>query len=165
MLLLFLNSHFAKERNTSSRLSNIDVHTWTLLLVALVSSAMSILSTFCGMSVIIHFTTDPFNSVLVLLFWLVPPLFFLAGVRFLGYNAEDSTFNMNWIMVCQKCQKLLLHICVLTCMMCFEQISYYVGYLFSYFALFFALLVSPSTAFPIPPHASPIFDRFIHWTR
>ena len=40
---------FLQERNMNSRLSNIDVHTWTLLLVALVSSAMSIMSTFCSM--------------------------------------------------------------------------------------------------------------------
>jgi hypothetical protein len=53
------------------------------------------------MSVVIHFTTDPFNSVLVLLFWLVPPLFFMIGVRVLGYNSTDDTFNMNWIMVCE----------------------------------------------------------------
>ena len=95
------------------------------------------------MSVVIHFTTDPFNSVLVLLFWIVPPLLFLMGVRFLGYNSADSTFNMNWIMV----SDFVFCISVFVCIMHFEQISYYVGYLFSYFALFFALLVSPSSAF------------------
>jgi hypothetical protein len=107
---------------------------------------MSILSTFCGMSVIVHFTTDPFNSVLVLLFWLVPPVLFLTGVRFLGYNSHDSTFNMNWIMVCEGMMRCIR---ALMCMMRFEQISYYVGYLFSYFALFFALLVSLSTVLPV----------------
>ena len=60
---------------------------------------------------------------MVLLFWFVPPLLFLLGVRFLGYSARTDSFNMNWIMV-----------------------SYYFGYLFSYFALFFALLVC------VPPH-------------
>ncbi len=34
--------------------------------------------------------------------------------------------------------------------MCFVQVSYYVGYLFSYFALFFALLVSHTSALHIP---------------
>jgi hypothetical protein len=35
-----------------------------------------------------------------LLFWCVPPFLFLMGVRFLSFNSKDSSFNMNWIMVC-----------------------------------------------------------------
>jgi hypothetical protein len=64
------------------------------------------------MSVVIHFTTDPFNSVLVLLFWLVPPLFFMIGVRVLGYNSTDGTFNMNWIMVCEVVLTALCLFCL-----------------------------------------------------
>ena len=51
-------------------------------------------------SLVVHNTTDTFNSVLVLLFWFVPPLLFFLGVRLLGYNSNDSSFNMYWIMVC-----------------------------------------------------------------